>query len=52
MVQSYIAAMPGWKQGVGQRDVRYLHIDEDGLFDAGQFADWLRQASRLPGVRM
>lgn len=29
--------------------VRYLHIHEDGEFDAAQFADWLLQAASLPG---
>jgi len=28
---------------------RYLHIYEDGRFDEEQFAEWVRQASRLPG---
>jgi len=112
-VQAYIAAMPGWKQGVGRRldeiiertvpnvykavkwnspfygiegegwflsfhcftkyikvtffrgtslrpvppgkskhnEVRYLDIYEDGL-DEAQLADWVKQASRLPGERM
>lgn len=31
--------------------VRYLHIRE-GEFDEGQFADWVKQASRLPGEKM
>lgn len=30
-------------------NVRYLSIYEDGQFDDGQFAAWVRQASRLPG---
>ncbi len=34
-----------------QKDVRYLDIHE-GEFDEAQFADWVRQASRLPGERM
>lgn len=112
-VQAYIAAMPGWKSGVGrridalitrtvpgvkkavkwnspfygiadsnyflsfhvfvkyikvaffrgaslrpappgaskQKDVRYLDIYEDG-FDEAQFADWVKQASKLPGEKM
>ena len=33
-------------------DTRYLHIPEDPPFDAVQFSDWVRQASRLPGERM
>jgi hypothetical protein len=32
-------------------DVRYLDIHEDA-FDEPQFADWVKQASRLPGERM
>jgi hypothetical protein len=32
-------------------EVRYLDICE-GAFDERQFADWVRQASRLPGERM
>ncbi len=113
-VQAYIAAMPGWKRGVGhrldaliegavpgvskavkwnspfygvedhvwflsfhcftryvkvtffrgaslrpvppgesrQKDVRYLDIREDDQFDEAQFADWVKQASLLPGERM
>lgn len=31
--------------------VRYLDIHE-GKFDEAQFADWVRQASRLPGERL
>ena len=110
-VQAYIAAMPGWKSGIGRRldtliertvpgvhkavkwnsplygiegqgwflsmhcftkyvkvtffrglslhpvppgpsksqDTRYLDIREDEPFDEAQFADWVRQASELPG---
>jgi hypothetical protein len=110
-VQAYISAMPGWKQGVGQKldaiitsvvpnvakkvrwnspfygigdgtsflsfhcmtryikvaffkgteltpvpdhtskqaNVRYLHIDEPGVFDEALFTDWVKQASVLPG---
>jgi len=33
-------------------DVRYLHIFEDKPFDEARFADWVKQASRLPGERM
>lgn len=29
--------------------VRYLKIFEDDQFDDAQFAEWVRQASRLPG---
>ncbi|QPB21625.1 DUF1801 domain-containing protein [Rhizobium sp. 007] len=112
-VQTYVAAMPGWKSGVGRRldaliertvpgvdkavkwnspfygvedhvwflsfhcftkyvkvtffrgtslrplppgrskhkDVRYLDIHEDEL-DEAQFADWVKQASQLPGERL
>ena len=112
-VQTYIAAMPGWKSGLGRRldaiverevpgvekavkwnspfygvergnwflslhcfthyvkvtflngaaldplppgsskhpKVRYLDIRE-GAFDEDRFADWVRQASRLPGEKM
>ena len=32
-------------------DTRYCHIFE-GEFDETQFADWVKQASRLPGEKM
>jgi hypothetical protein len=114
VVQSYIAAMPGWKRAVGQRldaiiadavpgvrkavrwntpfygapgsdgwflafhcitkyvkvnffrgasldpmppvaskqaEVRYFHVHEDDVLDEARFADWVRQASALPGTR-
>jgi len=35
-----------------QPQVRYLHVDEDGVFDAEQFRRWVKQAAALPGVRM
>jgi len=35
-----------------QKDVRYLDIYEDDVFDEAQFAAWVKQASRLPGERM
>ncbi len=35
-----------------QKDVRYLDIREDDQFDEAQFADWVKQASQLPGERM
>jgi len=35
-----------------QKEVRYLDIREDDQFDEDQFADWVGQASRLPGERM
>ncbi|MDO5706399.1 MAG: DUF1801 domain-containing protein [Paracoccus sp. (in: a-proteobacteria)] len=34
-----------------QADIRYLDIPETG-FDADQFADWVRQAANLPGIKM
>lgn len=34
-----------------QKLVRYLDVREGG-FDEAQFADWVRQASRLPGEKM
>jgi hypothetical protein len=33
------------------KGVRYLHVRE-GEFDEKQFADWVRQASKLPGEKM
>jgi len=30
-------------------NVRYLNIHEDDQFDEAQFAEWVKQASRLPG---
>lgn len=35
-----------------QKDVRYLDIHEGGQLDEAQFADWVKQASKLPGERM
>jgi len=114
-VQDYIAAMPGWKRGIGERidaivektapgvrkavkwntpfygagdgegwflafhcftkyikvtffrgtslrpippvesksgDTRYFHIHENEDWDEAQFADWVRQASELPGEKL
>jgi len=34
------------------KDVRYLDIHEDDQLDEIQFADWVKQASQLPGERM
>jgi hypothetical protein len=34
-----------------QKNVRYLNIRE-GEFDEVQFADWVKQASKLPGEKM
>lgn len=114
VLQSYIAAMPGWKRTIGRRldaiiertvpgvhkavkwnspfygiegegwflnfhcftkyvkvaffrgaslrpvppgaskhkDVRYLDIREDDEMDEAQLADWIKQASKLPGERL
>lgn len=38
--------------GSKMKDVRYVHIFEDGRFDEAQFAGWVKQASRLPGEKM
>jgi hypothetical protein len=35
-----------------QKDVRYLDIREDDALDEARFADWVKQASRLPGRKM
>ena len=35
-----------------QKDVRYLDIHEDDPLDEAQIADWVKQASQLPGERM
>ncbi len=35
-----------------QKEVRYLDIYEDDPLDEAQFADWVKQASQLPGERM
>lgn len=113
-VEAYLAAMPGWKSGVGRRidaivvatvpgvrkavkwnspfygvedgtwflsfhcmtkyikvaffrgaaldpvppvaskqdNVRYFHIHEGEAWDEARFADWVAQASRLPGEKM
>jgi hypothetical protein len=34
------------------KEVRYLDICEDDPIDEAQLADWVRQASQLPGERM
>ena len=34
------------------QDTRYLDIREDEPLDEARFADWVRQASALPGERM
>jgi hypothetical protein len=38
--------------GSKQKDVRYFHIHEGEAIDEARFADWVRQASALPGERM
>jgi hypothetical protein len=36
-----------------QKEVRYLDIyEDDDQFDDAQFAEWVKQASQLPGERM
>jgi hypothetical protein len=35
-----------------QASVRYFHIHEGDQVDEAQLADWIAQASRLPGERM
>jgi hypothetical protein len=35
-----------------QKDVRYFHIHEGDQFDEAQLADWVKQASQLPGEKM
>jgi len=35
-----------------QKEVRYLDIHEGDQIDEAQLASWVKQASRLPGVRM
>jgi hypothetical protein len=34
------------------KDTRYLDIHEDDQLDEAQLADWVKQASQLPGERM
>lgn len=34
------------------KDVRYLHIHEGDKFDETLLADWVKQASKLPGEKM
>lgn len=38
--------------GSKHADVRYLDVREDEGLDEAQFADWVRQASALPGERL
>ena len=35
-----------------QKLVRYLNIHEDDALDEAQFADWVKQASEIPGEKM
>lgn len=35
-----------------QKDVRYYHVQEDEGIDEERFADWVKQASQLPGEKM
>ena len=35
-----------------QETVRSLDVREDEEIDEEQFADWVRQAARLPGLKM
>jgi len=35
-----------------QKDVRYFHIRAGDDLDEAQLADWMKQASRLPGEKM
>ncbi|MDQ0562593.1 hypothetical protein QO004_004398 [Rhizobium mesoamericanum] len=35
-----------------QKEVRYLDIHENDQLDEAQFADWVSQASQLPGERL
>ena len=34
------------------QDTRYVHLREDGGFNEAQLADWVKQASGLPGERL
>lgn len=35
-----------------QKNVRYLHIHEADLLDEKQFTHWVKEAAKLPGVKM
>ena len=53
-VQTYIAAMPGWKSRVGRKldtteGTRYFHDYQHDELDEKQLAAWVKQASKLPG---
>ena len=34
------------------QDTRYVHLHQDEAIDEAQLADWIRQASQLPGERL
>ncbi|MDQ8757566.1 DUF1801 domain-containing protein [Sphingosinicella sp. LHD-64] len=38
--------------GSKHKDIRYYHIQEDEGIDEDRFADWVKQASQLPGEKM
>jgi hypothetical protein len=44
--------LPVLPVGSKQKDVRYYHIHEDDEIDEAQFAEWVKQASELPGERL
>lgn len=46
------ALHPPLPVGSKQKDVRYFHIHEDDEIDEARFADWVKQASQLPGEKM
>ena len=35
-----------------QKNVRYYHVHEGEMIDAKKFTRWLKQAAKLPGVKM
>lgn len=35
-----------------QKEVRYFHIHEGDKLDEAQFTSWVKQASKLPGLKM
>lgn len=47
---SMLCPMPPGKSK--QKDVRYFDIYENDPLDEAQFAEWIKQASRLPGEKM
>lgn len=38
--------------GSKQPEIRYLHLDEQGIVDKQQLESWIRQASQLPGEKL